>query len=117
MAIVGSFASGEDAASLSASWSDLNRAYPPTAVNNEDRTVTWTVGGARTITANYSGGGTLSYRINSGAWTDYTAGFSLSSSQTLAWRLAFGGDESGSFTVSENGRSLQTIGYSATGFP
>jgi hypothetical protein len=117
MAIIGSFG-GEDAATLSATWSDLNVAYPPANANNEDRTVSWTVGGSRTIAANYSGSnGTLSYRINSGAWTSYTAGFSLSSGQTLAWRLVWSADEFGAFTVTENGRTLATIDYSATGIP
>jgi hypothetical protein len=41
-------------------------------------------GGARTIAASYADVNTLQYRINSGTWVAYSAGFSLSSGQTVA---------------------------------
>jgi len=116
LAVIGCFG-GEDAAVLSAAWSSLSANWPTFSQNNEDRTITWSAGGARTIAANYAGGNNLQYRINSGTWVAYSAGFSLSSGQTVAWRVLFSTDEFETVSVTENGRALGSFTVSASGYP
>lgn len=105
-----------DAAALSAAWSDISVSFPPAGGTNEDRTVTWSIGGARTVTASYGGGGVLAYRIDSGTFTNYAGGFSLSSGQSLGWRVTFGTNEVGSVSVSINGEALDSFAANASGF-
>lgn len=90
----------------------------PAGANNEDRTLTWAVGGARNISCNYAGANTLQYRINSGAWTAYAGAFSLSSGQTLAWKYIASSNESGTITPNDDtkGSSLASFTYSAAGW-
>lgn len=114
-------AGGLDAAAISAVWSDILVAWPTTNGTNEDRTITWAVGGARTIKNGWATGGTLEYRINSGTWTTYTqggAGFSMTSGQTLGWRFTPGGDLGpGDAAVTVNGIALDTFTLQGSGFP
>jgi hypothetical protein len=49
--------------------------------------------------------GTLSYRINSGAYTAYSSPFSLSSGQTLGWRYQSSGDEFSFVNVTDDART------------
>lgn len=110
---------GLDAISLTA-WSDINLAHPTISGTNEDRTLTWSVGGARNISANVPGVGTLFYRINSGGYTTYSAPFSLSSGQTLGWRYQNGsGDESETITVTDDARAaaIDSFFVTKTGSP
>lgn len=101
---------------LAGAWSGISAAFPASTGTNEDRAITW-AGGNRTVTADYAGGGTLSYRINAGSWTTYAGGFSLASGQTVAWRIGFAGDETGSVSVSVHSRLLASFPTTATGFP
>lgn len=118
MLLINPAAGGEDPATLSAAWSDMTITWPGVVVTNEDRTVSWTVGGARTITAEYFGSNNLRYRINSGSWINYTAGFSLSSGQTLGWSFsAVSTNEFETITVKENTRTLDSFIIDASGYP
>lgn len=103
------------AARLALSWSAISVASPATVGSNEDRAITW-AGSSRTVTAEYGGGGAVQYRIDSGSWINYTAGFALASGQTVAWRIGFSGDESGVVFVYVNGRSLSSFETFASGF-
>lgn len=110
-----------DAASLTG-WSDINLVHPTSTGNNEDCTITWSVGGARNITISPSAlsFGTLQYRINSGSWTTYSGAFSLSSGQTLAWRaFSVSSDQSASHTVTDasRGTALDSFNITKTGSP
>jgi len=108
-----------DAASLTG-WSNIPLTHPTSSGTNEDRTITWSVGGARNISASYGGIGTLSYRIDSGSYTTYTTPFSLSSGQTLGWRYQNGlGDESETVTVTDDARgaALDAFFVSKSGSP
>ena len=113
---------GLDAAALSASWSGVTDDFGGGAgATNEDRTITWTRGGARNFSANYSGGNTLEYRINSGSWVTYSTAFAVTSGQTVGWKYTASGNESGTITVTDasKGAALAsgTFGYSAAGWP
>jgi hypothetical protein len=113
---------GLDEAALSASWSAVaDDLGAPAGATNEDRTITWTIGGARNFSADYEGGNTLNYRINSGAWTLYAGAFSVTSGQTLGWQYIASANESGTITVTDasKGSSLLSgsFGYSAAGWP
>lgn len=116
-----SAAAGLDTATLSAAWSALNDDFgAPVGANNEDRTVSWSVGGARNFSCNYAGIGTLKYRINSGSWTTYAGAFSLSSGDTLAWQYIASADESGNFQPYDATKGANLGGvvtYSSTGWP
>jgi len=98
-----------DAVSLTP-WSDIAISGGTIFGTNEDRTLTWSVGGARNISFAYDGSGTFQYRINSGSWVSYSSAFSLSSGQTLGWRYARDpGGDSGTATVVDDARSFATI--------
>lgn len=107
-------AMAQSTASISAAWSDL-AASNPSAASNEDRTITWAGGGSRTISVTYGGNNTLSYRIDSGSWTTFSAGFSFTSGQTLAWRTTSEATESTTVTVRVNGVPLDTFAINTTG--
>lgn len=101
---------------LAALWSSIGVTYPTNIANNEDRAITWG-GGARTITAVSGSGGTLYYRIDGASWIAYSSGFSLTSGQTVAWRIQFGGNESAQTNVYVQGVLLSSFNSSASGFP
>lgn len=108
-----------DAASLTA-WSGIALTHPTISGTNEDRAITWSVGGARNISASFSSVGTVSYRIDSGGYTTYSGAFSLTSGQTLGWRYQNGiGDESETVTVTDASRGsvLGSFIVSKTGSP
>lgn len=108
---------GKDAASLSAVWSDISATYP-TAEANEDRTVSWDIGGDRTVTTSYSGVNTLNYRLDSGSWTDSSGGFTMSSGQTLGWQITAASNEGPvSVIVYVDGVELDTFTVTVTGAP
>ena len=106
-----------DAASLTP-WSDISFNNPTSSGTNEDRTLTWSVGGARNISASGSIVGSLEYRINSGSWTTYSGAFSFSSGQTLGWRYSSSTNQSTSVTVNDDtrGAALDTFNLTVTGF-
>lgn len=109
---------GLDSISFTA-WSDVADDFgAPAGGNNEDRTLSWSVGGARNISCNYAGSETLQYRINTGSWTTYAGAFALSSGQTLAWKYIASANESGTIVPNDDtkGESLVSFGYSATGW-
>lgn len=106
-----------DAASLTP-WSNISFHKPTSSGTNEDRTLTWSVGGARNISASGSIMGSLQYRINSGSWTNYSGAFSLSSGQTLGWRISSVINQSTSVTVNDDtrGAALDTFNLTVTGW-
>lgn len=108
---------GQAPASISAGWSDLAGSSGVPTVSNEDRTISFG-GGSRTITR--SGGGvgvTWEYRINSGSWTTYSGGFSLTSGQTLAWRATYTVNVTvTTVTVAVAGVTLDQFNSEASGF-
>ncbi len=106
----------QSTASISAAWSDLTASWPGNATN-EDRTITWAGGGSRTVSVTYGGSNTLSYRIDSGSWVTYSAGFSFTSGQTLAWRTTAEVTESTTVTVRVNGVPLDTFAINTVGSP
>lgn len=111
-----------DAASLSAGWSNIVLTYPTITGANEDRTISWTKGGARNVSLGFSIGlaGVIEYRLNSGSWTTYSAPFSMSSGDTLGWRYTgSGGDESVTISVTDDaqGGTIGTFGVAITGSP
>lgn len=92
-------------------WSDIIISGATVTGTNEDRTLTWAVGGARNISFSYTGTGTFEYRINSGSWVNYASAFSLSSGQTLGWRYTRDpGGDSGTATVVDDTNGFATIG-------
>lgn len=94
---------------LSASWSSIGYAAPTTFATNEDRTLTFN-GPARTINLSHSLVNTLNYRINSGSWTSGVS-FSISSGQTLGFRVSGNSNESfTTVTVQDGSRGNATIG-------
>lgn len=104
-------------ASISSPWSDLVVAYPTDTDTTGARTITFG-SGSRTVTVTgESVALSLEYSINGGAWTDYTAGFSLTSGQTLNWRGTFSQNSAGSCNVYVDGVLLDTFAKTATGFP
>ncbi len=108
-----------DDAVLSASWSAVaDDLGAPLGATNEDRTITWSVGGARDISCNYTGSETLEYRIDSGSYVTYSVAFSLTSGQTLGWKYTASANESGTITVTDDtrGASVGTFTYSAGGW-
>lgn len=109
-----------DAISLTG-WSDVSFSAPTTQGDNEDRTLTWAVGpSSRTISAVEIGDAFMSlyYRINSGSWTIYSGPFSLTSGQTLAWRIESDANQSGSVTVRDDtrGADIDTFNSTVTGY-
>lgn len=107
-----------DAISLTG-WSNISLTSPTTSGTNEDRTLTWSVGGARNISLSYAGAGLLEYRINSGSWTSYSGAFSLSSGQTLGFRWTHSSNQSATtatVTDATRGASLDTFDLTASGF-
>lgn len=104
-------------ATISATWSDITVASPTTQSTNEDRTISFG-GGSRTITCDYAGTQTLQYRLDSGTWTTYSSGFSLTSGQTLGWRYQAGDNETPAVSVNVYvaGALLDTFTVRATGF-
>lgn len=119
MSFIGKFvaALAPTGATISAVWSDLAGSSGVPTVNNEDRTISFG-GGTRTITR--SGGGvgvTWEYRINSGSWTTYSSGFSLTSGQTLAWRATYTVNVTvTTVTVAVDGVTLDQFNSEASGF-
>lgn len=109
-----------DAASLTG-WSDISLVHPTTSGTNEDRTITWSVGGARNISlSGVTGGYALSYRINSGSYVTYSTAFSLSSGQTLGWRVQSATvDASDILTVNDDtrGSAIDSFNVTKTGSP
>lgn len=101
-----------------ADWGNITLSFPTISGTNSDLVLSWTAGGARNISANYAGAGTLEYRINSGAWTTYTAPFSVSSGQTVGWRYA-PANESVVVTVTDDARiqAIDTFTVSGSGYP
>lgn len=78
---------GRDRIKLSAAWVDISAVSPAALTNGTgDPTLTWS-GPSRLISVPTVAWGTMRYRINVGAWTDYTAPFSLSSGQTLGFMV------------------------------
>lgn len=108
-----------DAVSLSATWSDIPLTAPTTQGTNEDRTLTWSLGGARNVSVSTSGAAVISaleYRINSGAWTAYGAAFSLTSGQTLGWRTNTAGvNGTETVTVTDASRAATIDTYDVVG--
>lgn len=118
MSFIGKFvaALAPTGAAISAAWTDLAGSVGDPTVNNEDRTITFG-GGTRTITKFGSGiGVTWEYRINSGSWTAYSAGFSLTSGQTLAWRATYTTNVTTTITIYVNGVTLDQFNSEASGF-
>jgi hypothetical protein len=115
-AIAGSLGLG--GASISAPWSDISFSSPTANGSNEDRTIT----GSGTVYEGALGGNTiasLEYRINSGSWTSYpgAGGFSITSGQTLAWRVtSAGGNQSAPANIFVNGNPLDSFQVTVTGF-
>lgn len=111
---------GNSLATINTPWSDISVVSPATQANNEDRQLSWG-GGSRTIKNNWAAGiGTLEYRLDAGSWTTYTeggAGFSMTSGQTLAWRMTTSTDITlGNAVVSVNGIAVDTFTIEASGF-
>lgn len=109
---------GLDAMSLTG-WSGIALVSPTVRSTNEDRTITWSVGGARNISLSTSAIGSIEYRINSGTYVTYTAPFSLSSGQTLGWRYtnpAMNETDSATVADSTRGSSIATFAVSSTGY-
>lgn len=101
---------------VATAWSAITFASPTTQATNEDRAITWS-GGARTITNNWTSGGTLQYRLDSGSYVNYTAGFSMTSGQTLGWRYQAGGSNINAVSqVSVNGAVLGSFNIIVTGY-
>ena len=88
-------------------WSSIGYNGPVTFATNEDRTLTFS-GPARTINLSHSLLNTLAYRINSGAWLGGTS-FSISSGQTLGFRVSGSSNEIGTVTVQDGSRGNETI--------
>lgn len=99
-------AGGLSAVSLSATWSDVVFASPTITGTNEDRTLTFT-GAARNIEAVTTGDEVgVEYRINSGSWVSYTTAFSVSSTQTVGWRITSALPASATITVRDASRGV-----------
>jgi hypothetical protein len=97
-------------------WSDITFSSPTTSGTSGDRTLSFS-GGARNITVNNTAGGTLEYRINSGAYTTYSGAFSVTSGQTLGWRWTYIGNASGEAIISASiGGEFARFNLTATGF-
>lgn len=83
-------AGGLSAIALSATWDDISFSAPTTtSADNGDRTLTFT-GAARDISASVTGdslSGGLEYRIDGGSWATYSTAFSVTSGQTVGWRI------------------------------
>lgn len=105
--------------SIVANWADLVLTWPTTSGANADLALSWSIGGARNISATYAGSGTLQYRINSGAWTTYSSPFSVASGQALGWRYSQTNFESSIVTVRDDARgaTIDTFVVSSTGSP
>lgn len=108
---------GKGQAVISGAWSDLAGTVGVPTVSNEDRTITFS-GGARTVTRSGGGAGvTWEYRINSGAWTAYSGGFSLTSGQTLGWQATYTVNVTvTTVTVAVDGVTLDQFTSEASGF-
>ena len=108
-----------DAMTLSATWSDITLAAPTVQGTNEDRTLTWGIGGARSISVAASGAAVLSsldYRLDSGAWTLYSGAFSITSGQTLGWRANTAGiNGTETVTVTDATRSATIDAFDVIG--
>lgn len=119
MSFIGKFvaALAPTGAAISAAWTDLAGSVGDPTVNNEDRTITFG-GGTRTITRSGGGAGvTWEYRIDSGAWTTYSGGFSLTSDQTLAWQATYSVNVTvTTVTVAVDGVTLDQFNSEASGF-
>jgi hypothetical protein len=111
---------GLDAASISAGWDDINIAFPSTDLANANVTVTWVRGGARNFSMTFSG--PFQYRINSGSYTTYTVPFSVSSGNTLNFRVTGVTTNEGPLpvTIRDDARGsaiVDTFSYAASGYP
>lgn len=106
-------------ATLSASWSGVSDDFgAPVGGNNEDRTITWDGAATRQFGCDYAGSNTLQYRLDAGAWTNYTTPFNVTSGQTLAWKYIAGSNESVTVMVRDHTRNadLEGFGVSASGW-
>ncbi|ANP44466.1 hypothetical protein [Candidatus Viadribacter manganicus] len=104
-------------AAISAAWSAISVAWPAVTSTNEDRAITWAGAlGSRTVVAEYSGSGTISYRVNGGAWT-VGPSVSITSGQTVGWRIQFAGSENLAVPVKVDSVLLTSFQAIATGFP
>lgn len=89
-------------------WSAIGYSSPSTSGTNEDRTLTFN-GPARTINLTYgAGANTLEYRINSGAWTVGDS-LSISSGQTLGFRISGSTPEVTSVDVKDGSRGNEVV--------
>lgn len=103
--------------SLSGSWDGISYSSPTTFATNLDRTLTFN-GPARTINLSHSLENTLNYRINSGSWIAGTS-FSISSGQTLGFRVSGDANEVSFVNVNDGSRGnalIQTFVVAVTGF-
>jgi hypothetical protein len=97
-------------------WPDITFSSPTTSGTNSDNTLSFS-GGARNVTVENTAGGTLEYRINSGAYITYSGAFSVTNGQTLGWRWTNIGNASGEAIISASiGGEFDRFALSATGF-
>lgn len=112
---------GGGLASIASPWADLSIVSPATQANTADEQITWIGGGSRRVLNSWASGGTLEYRLDAGAWTTYTqggTGFTMTSGQTLAWRMTLNANQSTvNANVTINGAALDTFSITASGFP
>ena len=116
-AVVASF--GQTLDPIVADWASITVVWPGTTqATNANLTLTWTTGGARTLSYNYVGLNVVEYSINSGSWLT-TSPFSFSSGDTLQWRYTGSSSESDSVSVSDDTRAvvIDSFNVTAVNFP
>lgn len=99
-------------------WSDIVIVSPDTVENNEDYSVYWIGGAAQLpVTNNWTGAGTLEYRIAAGSWVAYSGSFMIDRGATLAWRYTISTNENvADAQVRVGGALIDTFQISASGF-
>ena len=92
-------------------WDAINLTHPTTAGSTNTVTATFS-GGSRTITAVAASNGTaytLSYNLNGAGLTTYSTGFSISTGQTLLWRITgAASDFSETITINDSATGAAT---------
>ena len=103
-------------------WDGISLVHPTTAGSTNTATATFS-GGSRTITAVAAGNGTdytLQYNLNGAGLTTYSTGFSISTGQTLLWRITgASSDFAETITINDSatGAATGSFGVSKFGSP
>lgn len=98
-------------------WSDIAAASPAINATNEDRAITWSGGGSRTVTFGVAlSGGDVGARKNGAG--GYASSQSITSGETIGFRYRPVGNNQSSTPVSVyvDGVLLETFNVSATGY-